>query len=116
LWLPREDKGRAVNRVALSGKLLARGALRHTPAGVPVVEFTLGHESRQEEAGGMRQVDCEMTCVALGVPAGLLSAAKLGDQLAVTGFIAAKSLKSRTAVLHVKEIEFQEGNENGIQT
>jgi hypothetical protein len=34
----------------------------------------------------------------------------------VTGFLAARSAKSRTTVLHVKEIEFQEGNENGIQT
>jgi len=64
----------------------------------------------------MRQVECEVACVALGVPAGLLNAAKLGDKLTVTGFLAAKSLKSRTPVLHVKEIEFQEGNENGFQT
>ena len=57
-----------------------------------------------------------MACVVLGVPAGLLNVARLGDQLAVTGFVAAKSLKSRAPVLHVKDIEFQEGNENGIQT
>ena len=64
----------------------------------------------------IRRVECEVVCVALGVPAGLLAAAKLGDRLCVYGFLAAKSLKSRTAVLHVKEIEFQEGNGNGIQT
>jgi len=64
----------------------------------------------------MRQVECEIACVALGAPAGLLAAARLGDGLSVAGFLAARSLKSRTAVLHVKEIEFQEGNENGIQT
>jgi primosomal replication protein N len=114
--LPPDDTGESANRVWLSGKLLARGALRHTPAGVPVVEFSLGHQSRQEEAGGMRQVECELTCVSVGATAGLLAAARLGGQLKITGFFAAKSLKSRTPVLHVKEIEFLEGNENGIQT
>lgn len=64
----------------------------------------------------MRQVECEVACVALGVSAGLLAAASLGDRLTITGFLAAKSLKSRSPVLHVKEIEFQEGNENGFQT
>jgi primosomal replication protein N len=106
----------AANRVDMSGQLLARGALRHTPAGIAVIEFSLGHASRQEEADAMRRVECEVACVALGVPAGLLAAARLGDRLRVQGFLAAKSLKNRSAVLHVKEIEFQEGNENGIQT
>lgn len=90
--------------------------MRRTPAGVPVIEFSLGHVSEQEEAGSPRRVELEMACVALGSPAGLLEAARLGDALNITGFLAAKSLKSRSPVLHVKEIEFQEGNENGIQT
>jgi primosomal replication protein N len=106
----------AANRVEISGQLLARGALRHTPAGIAAIEFSLGHASRQEEADAMRRVECEVACVALGTPAGLLAAARLGDRLHVQGFLAAKSLKNRSAVLHVKEIEFQEGNENGIQT
>ena len=113
---PLNENGRVVNRVELTGQLLARGPLRHTPAGTSVIEFSLGHVSEQEEAGTMRRVECEMACVVLGVPAGLLNVARLGDQLAVTGFVAAKSLKSRTPVLHVKDIEFQEGNGNGIQT
>ena len=64
----------------------------------------------------MRRVECETACVALGSPAGLLAVAKLGDRLCLEGFLAAKSLKNRAVVLHVKEIEFQEGNGNGIQT
>ena len=106
----------AANRIELSGRLLAKSALRHTPSGMPVLEFILGHRSRQEEAGTAREVGCEITCIALGVSAGLLNIARLGDWLTVSGFLAAKSLKSRTPVLHVKEIEFQEGNENGFQT
>lgn len=104
------------NRTELSGSLLERGPLRRTPAGVPAIEFRLGHGSEQIEAGVSRWVDCEMACVALGQSANLLAAAKPGDGLRVTGFLAAKSLKSRQPILHVNEIEFVEGNENGIQT
>lgn len=105
-----------VNRVELSGELLAKGALRHTPAGIPVLEFSLAHLSRQDEAGKERRVECEVSCVAMGIPSGLVNAAKLGDQLTVCGFMAAKSLKTRALVLHVTDIEFLEGNEHGIQT
>jgi primosomal replication protein N len=61
-------------------------------------------------------VNCEVACVVLGGAAGLLATAKLGDALTVTGFLAARSLKAPVPVLHVNEIEFQEGHENGIQT
>ena len=104
------------NRVCLAGRLLERGALRYTPAGVPAIEFRLGHVSEQLEAEVFRRVECEMGCVALGSPALLLTGSKPGDGLYVTGFLVAKSVKSRTPVLHVNEIEFLEGNENGIQT
>jgi primosomal replication protein N len=105
-----------VNRVELSGRLLARGTLRHTPAGIPVIEFRLGHESEQEEAGLKRRVNCEVACVLVGVTAGLLATARLGEALTVRGFLAAKSMKIQAPVLHVNEIEFQEGHEDGIQT
>jgi primosomal replication protein N len=106
----------AVNRIELSGRLRARDPQRYTPAGIPVIEFRLEHESEQEEAGHKRRVSCEIACVVLGGQTGLLAATNMGDALLVRGFLAAKSLKNQTPVLHVNEIEFQEGNENGIQT
>ena len=106
----------AANRIELTGKLLERGVLRYTPAGLPALEFRLGHESEQSEAEKPRKVECEMACLALGPPALLLKDAAPGDMLALTGFIAARSVKSRSPVLHVTNIEFVEGNENGIQT
>jgi primosomal replication protein N len=90
--------------------------LRHTPAGVPVIEFSLGHVSEQVEAGAQRRVECEINAVVLGSTAHLLVDAALGSRLRATGFLAARSLKNRNAVLHVNEIEFQEGTGNGIQT
>jgi primosomal replication protein N len=57
-----------------------------------------------------------MNAVAVGINANLLVNAALGDPLRLSGFLAAKSLKNRAIVLHVNEIEFQEGTGNGIQT
>lgn len=90
--------------------------MRYTPAGIPALEFLLAHVSHQVEAGSERKVECEMPCVALGAPAQMLAAAKAGDAVLVSGFLAARSLKRRTPVLHVTTVEFVEGTENGIQT
>lgn len=106
----------AANRVELSGRLLERGILRYTPAGLPAIEFQLTHESEQIEAEKPRKVECEMACLALGSTALLLKDAATGDRLVLVGFIAARSVKSRSPVLHVTNIEFVEGNENGFQT
>jgi len=98
----------------LSGCLLELEALRYTPAGIPALNFRIAHASEQSEAGVRRKVECEMVCLALGQMAQLLAGAKPGDALRLSGFLAAKSLKSRTPVLHVNAIEFLEGMNHGI--
>ena len=110
---PSEDK--PGNLTQLSGRLLERGALRRTPAGIPVLEFLLAHVSTQVEADVERKVECEMACVAMGRPAQVLLAARPGDGIRVAGFLAARSLKRRSPMLHVNTVEFVEGTENGIQ-
>lgn len=112
--LPRDDSGLAVNRIDLAGLLLTRGVLRRTPAGIATIEFALAHRSSQEEAESRRIVECEVPCIAVGEPAQLVEVARLGQGLTIRGFLAAKSLKTRALVLHVTEIEFAEGNENGF--
>ena len=94
--------------------MLERGSLRHTPAGVPVLEFRLLHGSEQTEAGVPRKVECELPCVAVGLTARLMTDTRPGDLLKVGGFLAAKSLRSRTPVLHVNTIEFMEGSHHGV--
>lgn len=93
--------------------VLERGALRHTPAGIPAIEFRLLHQSEQTEVGTQRKVECEMPCIALGPVANLIAALKPGESMEsvrVGGFLAARSLKVRSPVLHVTTIEFIEGN------
>ena len=98
------------NRVTVSGRLIELDALRHTPGGVAVMKFRIQHDSTQMEAGAARKVSCEIAAVAFEREAALLAAAKLGSDVKVTGFLAARSRTSKSVVLHATEIEFKEGD------
>jgi primosomal replication protein N len=84
-------------------------ALRYTPAGVPVVEFKLDHESEQDEAGAKRTVKAEIAAVAFEAQARLISKIQINSDLKVKGFLSAKTKRSKKLVLHVTNIEFSEG-------
>jgi primosomal replication protein N len=98
------------NRIEISGVVTELKALRYTPAGVPVVEFRLRHESERAEAGSQRKVEAEIEGVAFETQARLLAAGTLGRMLKAEGFLCAKSRQSRKPVLHVTNIEFVEGH------
>jgi primosomal replication protein N len=102
------------NRLVLDAQLVELNPLRMTPAGVPMVECLLAHRSRQWEAGAEREVSCELRAVVLGELARLVAAASPGTAARVEGFIAARSLKSRSPVLHVNTVEFLEGTNHGF--
>jgi len=73
------------------------------------VELKLSHESEQDEAGGRRKVNAEMSAVAFEAQARLLAAAKIGSSVKLEGFMSAKSRRSKKLVLHVTGVEFVEG-------
>lgn len=102
-----------LNRVELTGRLIERLALRYTPAGVPVTECRIRHESEQVEAGISRRVECEIPAKGLGDAAKWLQAAATGADVRVTGFLAAKSRNSKQLVLHIEQLELLEGISNG---
>jgi primosomal replication protein N len=87
--------------------------LRYTPAGVAAVEFRLAHRSEQDEAGGRRTVEAEVSAVAFDTQAKLLAGRPLGSAVKVEGFLGAKSKRSKRLVLHVTKIEFIEGEQHG---
>jgi primosomal replication protein N len=74
-----------------------------------VVEFKLAHESEQDEAGGRRKVNAELSAVAFEAQARLVAGAAMGARLKLGGFMSAKSKRSKKVVLHVTNIEFSEG-------
>ena len=89
------------NQVVLTGKLIERNELRHTPAGLAALNFRIGHFSEQVEAGRSRNVHLEIEGVALGEVAQKLSKAAQQAEYRFEGFLAMKSKLSRQAVLHV---------------
>ena len=97
------------NKVEISGVITELKSLRYTPAGVPVVEFRLKHESERAEAGAQRKVNAEIEAVAFEAQARLLAAGPMGRQLKAEGFLCAKNRRSKKPVLHVTNIEFTEG-------
>jgi primosomal replication protein N len=79
---------------------------------VAAVEFKLGHESEQDEAGGKRSIQAEIAAIAFETQARLVSGSKLNTPMKVQGFLAAKSKRSKRLVLHVTNIEFIEGEQH----
>lgn len=113
--LPPELQGLVRNSFEIDGVLTEVGQMRFSPGGVPVLAGRIEHRSRQIEAGVAREVGVELQVVAVGDKAKILALASLGSTARLTGFLAAKSLRSRAPVLHIDTIEFLEGTNNGIQ-
>ena len=104
---------KGLNCITLSGSLVERKPLRHTPAGIPVSEGRIRHQSVLNENGSARQVVVEMPVLALGPVSRWLEAAPLGGALRIEGFLAERSRNSKSPVIHANTIEYLEGNENG---
>jgi len=93
------------NRVRLRARLVALGDLRYTPAGIAVLQARLEHRSTVAEAGMERQLDFELDAVALGEAARRLGRQELGIEIEVDGFLAPRSRRSRSLVLHIDEFK-----------
>ncbi|MBL8447029.1 MAG: primosomal replication protein N [Zoogloeaceae bacterium] len=102
------------NRVVLEGWFAELKPLRISPAGIPVLECMIAHESRQVEGGLERQVSCEMRAVVVGDLARVVVAAKPGIRVRVEGFLAARGARNRAPVLHLNTLKFLEGTNHGI--
>jgi len=93
------------NRVRLRAKLVARGDLRYTPAGVAVLQAGLSYGGAVVEAGVERQLGFELEAIAVGEAATRLDRQTLGTELDVDGFLAPRSQRSRSLRLHVTDFK-----------
>jgi primosomal replication protein N len=93
------------NKVALGGELTAIEPLRYTPAGIPLLNFKLLHRSQQTEAGLSRQVECEMSGVAMAEVAVAMSRLRPGQPVRIKGFINRKNRMSAGLILHATEAQ-----------
>jgi primosomal replication protein N len=101
------------NRVLLDATLCDRGELRFTPTGVPAIDFVLRHASRQPEAGGERNVECEIAGVAYGDAARTLASVTSGALLRCQGFLARRWRTGITLAMHVHTFELIEHHTSG---
>jgi primosomal replication protein N len=102
-----------VNQATLAAQLVERQVLRFTPAGVPVSDLKIAHQSQVMEAGQTRTVGFEMQAIALGDLAYQTQAAPLQARLKLTGFLAPRSKQSKTLVFHITGLEtIQSSTEN----
>ncbi|MDL2284813.1 primosomal replication protein N [Oxalobacter sp. OttesenSCG-928-P03] len=92
------------NRLCLVASIIERDAIRYTPAGIPVITARLQHRSEQTEAETARIVEFEVPAKAIGSIAGRLEKLEPGQIQRFTGFMAAKSQKSKTLVFHITNI------------
>ncbi|MDE3010664.1 MAG: primosomal replication protein N [Pseudomonadota bacterium] len=88
------------NDVTLSGVVTELEPLRYTPAGIPLLTFRLTHQSRQVEASQERSVSLDLPVMVLGDLAREMAGLTPESNVAVRGFLARRSLKSLSVVLH----------------
>jgi primosomal replication protein N len=96
------------NRVRVSGKIADLDELRYTPAGIPIISFTIHHVSEQIEAETKRRVECEIPAIAMTEMAKRVAQIRQGTFIEVEGFLDRKSRNNQNLVLHVDKIELKE--------
>ncbi len=84
--------------------MVERRALRYTPAGLPVLDFDLKHESELHEDGQPRRVSMQIRAVAIGRISEPVAAMELGGSGTFAGFLAS-SRNGRGLLFHVTALE-----------
>jgi len=92
-----------MNRLVLSARLIERGALRFTPAGLPALDFRLEHQSELSEDDQMRKVSVQIRAIAIGAITRSLAALSLGDAGTFAGFLAG-TRNGRGLLFHVTSL------------
>jgi len=92
-----------MNRMVLSAQLLERGVVRYTPAGLPVIDCRLQHESTVTEDGQPRRISLEIKALALGAIARPMGALMLGQAALYGGFLAS-ARNGRGLLFHITEL------------
>jgi primosomal replication protein N len=95
----------AQNQVVLDVLIESRAKPRVTPAGVPVCELVLTHQSAQTEAGQAVTIQLRINALAIGPIAEQLAEVAVGSAVKVKGFLASRSARNDLPVLHLVAIK-----------
>lgn len=96
------------NQFQLAARLLKTDTLRYTPAGIPVLDVVLQHESIQQENGSPLKVRFELSAKIIGKQAELWQH-RAGVMVSVSGFITQRSHKIPRPVLRIQNITEYKG-------
>ena len=96
----------SLNHLKLTAHLVAKDAVRYTPAGQPVINCQLQYQGQVEEAGAARKIEMNITAIIIGPSYRLIETMELGQLAEFEGFIAHKSLRSQALVFHITNINF----------
>jgi primosomal replication protein N len=94
-----------VNRLEVEGQVLEQSPVRYTPAGVPVLEFLLSHESEVSEAGVPRRIAFALQILVMGDLVQMAGTIGLGTTVRIQGFIAPVRKDSPKFRLHAQRIQ-----------
>jgi primosomal replication protein N len=92
-----------MNRLLLSARLLERGARRYTPAGLPVLELKLEHQSEVSEDGTARRISMQIKALAIGAITDGIDALALGSSAEFAGFLA-NARNGRGVLFHITSL------------
>ncbi|TAG35306.1 MAG: primosomal replication protein N [Polaromonas sp.] len=92
-----------MNAVALTACIAEASPLRYTPAGIPVLNLILEHESEVEEVGITRQVKLTIRAVAFGALAETSARLELGKPKFFNGFLMNAATR-RSIVFHIQAV------------
>lgn len=96
------------NQLDLTAQIIECGILRYTPAGIPVLDLVLKHESWQEENGQKCLVKFELPAKIIGEQA-LQWQCRKNDMVEVKGFLAQRSQRFPKPVLRIQNIQEHKG-------
>lgn len=97
-----------MNRLLLTAQLVERNALRFTPAGLPVLDVLLRHESTLVQSGQQRSVGLDLRARVIGDLVSHFAALELGSQHGFGGFLGSQR-NGRGVLFHVTEIDSELG-------
>lgn len=92
-----------MNSVEIDGILEKKDVLRYTLASVPILDFTIRHQSIVKEDGSERKLSFAASAAAVGAAALTLNKEELGAHLIFKGFLTTSSARSSKLILHITE-------------
>ena len=92
------------NQLHLLAQVVALQALRYTPAGLPVLELELTHQSVQCEAGQNRQTNLSIRAIAFGLLAEEIAKLPLGQDVRFAGVLAAGK-NGKGLIFHLQSLD-----------